>query len=122
MNASRMSDTCGSRHRHTDDEGGHPKSWVTAFIVVEPVYGGAMTVLIVGGSGLLGTELVRQATAAGHTTVATYARKPGAASPTTWCHLDLRDAGSLDAVLSEVRGLRTMLRGAQQFLRPGFII
>nr|WSX54087.1 sugar nucleotide-binding protein [Streptomyces sp. NBC_00974] len=62
-----------------------------------------MTVLIVGGSGFLGTELVRQAIAAGHTTVATYATKPGAASPTTWRHLDLRDAGSLDAVMSEVR-------------------
>ncbi|MFG2753755.1 SDR family oxidoreductase [Streptomyces xanthophaeus] len=62
-----------------------------------------MTVLIVGGSGFLGTELVRQARAAGHTTVATYATKPGSASPTAWRHLDLRNAGSLDAVLSEVR-------------------
>ncbi|EDX21156.1 polysaccharide biosynthesis protein [Streptomyces sp. Mg1] len=60
-------------------------------------------VLIVGGSGFLGTELVRQARAVGHTTVATYATKPGSASPTAWRHLDLRDAGSLDAVLSEVR-------------------
>ncbi|WP_330334804.1 sugar nucleotide-binding protein [Streptomyces sp. NBC_00536] len=62
-----------------------------------------MTVLIVGGSGFLGTELVRQASTAGHTTVATYATKPGAAFPTSWCHLDLRDAGSLDALMSEVR-------------------
>ncbi|MGW1767600.1 SDR family oxidoreductase [Streptomyces sp. NPDC002073] len=62
-----------------------------------------MTVLIVGGSGFLGTELVRQARTAGHTTVATYATKPGAASPTAWRHLDLRDAGSLDTVMSEVR-------------------
>ncbi|MFF5808901.1 SDR family oxidoreductase [Streptomyces sp. NPDC012746] len=62
-----------------------------------------MTALIVGGSGFLGTELVRQARAAGHTTVATYATKPGSASPTAWRHLDLRDAGSLDAVMSEVR-------------------
>ncbi|AWZ07461.1 MULTISPECIES: sugar nucleotide-binding protein [unclassified Streptomyces] len=62
-----------------------------------------MTVLIVGGSGFLGTELVRQARTAGHTTVATYATKPGSASPTTWRHLDLRDAGTLDAVMSEVR-------------------
>ncbi|MFF4849411.1 SDR family oxidoreductase [Streptomyces sp. NPDC001194] len=62
-----------------------------------------MTVLIVGGSGFLGTELVRQARAAGHSTVATYATKPSSASPTAWRHLDLRDAGNLDAVMSEVR-------------------
>ncbi|MGW0394416.1 SDR family oxidoreductase [Streptomyces sp. NPDC003042] len=62
-----------------------------------------MTVLIVGGSGFLGTELVRQARTAGHTTVATYATKPGTASPTAWRHLDLRDAGSLDAIMAEVR-------------------
>ncbi|WP_310721234.1 SDR family oxidoreductase [Streptomyces lydicus] len=61
-----------------------------------------MTILIVGGSGFLGSELVRQARTAGHTTVATYATKPGDASPTAWCPLDLRDAGSLDAVMAEV--------------------
>ncbi|MFF4323833.1 sugar nucleotide-binding protein [Streptomyces sp. NPDC001568] len=57
----------------------------------------------VGGSGLLGTELVRQARTAGQTIVATYATKPGPVSPTSWCHLDLRDAGRLDAVMSDVR-------------------
>ncbi|MGW2016797.1 SDR family oxidoreductase [Streptomyces sp. NPDC001927] len=62
-----------------------------------------MTVLIVGGSGFLGTELVQQATAAGHMTVATYATKPGPASATTWCPLDLRDAGSVEAVIAEER-------------------
>ncbi|WP_309049301.1 sugar nucleotide-binding protein [Streptomyces sp.] len=61
-----------------------------------------MTILIVGGSGFLGSELVRQARAAGHTTVATYATKPTTASPSAWHHLDLRDAGSLDAVMAEV--------------------
>ncbi|WP_326655908.1 SDR family oxidoreductase [Streptomyces sp. NBC_00385] len=61
-----------------------------------------MTILVVGGSGFLGTELVRQARAAGHTTVATYATEPGAASPGAWCHLDLRDAGRLEAVMAEV--------------------
>ncbi|MEU8628151.1 sugar nucleotide-binding protein [Streptomyces sp. NPDC048669] len=61
-----------------------------------------MTILVVGGSGFLGSELVRQARAAGHTTVATYATKPGTASPSAWCPLDLRDAGSLDATLAEV--------------------
>ncbi|UNZ18195.1 sugar nucleotide-binding protein [Streptomyces sp. 891-h] len=61
-----------------------------------------MTILIVGGSGFLGTELVRQARSAGHTAVATYSTEPGAASPTAWCPLDLRDAGSLDATMAEV--------------------
>ena len=61
-----------------------------------------MTILIVGGSGFLGSELVRQARAAGHTTAATYSTKPGAASPTAWCPLDLRDAGSLDATMAEM--------------------
>ncbi|SER95729.1 dTDP-4-dehydrorhamnose reductase [Streptomyces sp. yr375] len=61
-----------------------------------------MTVLIVGGSGFLGSELVRQARTAGHTTVATYTREPGTASPTAWRPLDLRDADSLDAVMAEV--------------------
>ncbi|MFF0516737.1 SDR family oxidoreductase [Streptomyces sp. NPDC004250] len=61
-----------------------------------------MTVLIVGGSGFLGCELIRQARAAGHWTVSTYATKPTAASPSAWQRLDLRDAGRLDAVMAEV--------------------
>ncbi|MFD9042320.1 SDR family oxidoreductase [Streptomyces bottropensis] len=61
-----------------------------------------MTILIVGGSGFLGSELVRQARAAGHTTVATYAIRPSAASPSAWRPLDLRDAGDIDAAMAEV--------------------
>ncbi|MFJ8364555.1 SDR family oxidoreductase [Streptomyces sp. NPDC093984] len=62
-----------------------------------------MTALIIGGSGFLGAELIRQATAAGHTTAATYhATKPGDASQAKWYRLDLRDAGRLDAVMAEV--------------------
>ncbi|KUN92504.1 SDR family oxidoreductase [Streptomyces caeruleatus] len=61
-----------------------------------------MTILIVGGSGFLGSELIRQARTAGHTTVATYSTQPGDTSPSSWCPLDLRDTGSLDAVLAEV--------------------
>lgn len=59
-------------------------------------------VLIIGGSGFLGSELVRQAAAAGHQTVATYTTEPSDASPTTWRHLDLRDTASLETVLAEV--------------------
>ncbi|MFB8020807.1 SDR family oxidoreductase [Streptomyces rubiginosohelvolus] len=61
-----------------------------------------MTFLIVGGSGFLGSELVRQAKAAGHTTVATYASKPGNSTPDAWRRLDLRDAESLDSVVADV--------------------
>jgi dTDP-4-dehydrorhamnose reductase len=61
-----------------------------------------MTILIVGGSGFLGSELIRQARTAGHTTVATYATAPGRSSPTAWCPLDLRDAGRTDAVMAGV--------------------
>ncbi|MCC2280573.1 sugar nucleotide-binding protein [Streptomyces sp. ET3-23] len=61
-----------------------------------------MNVLFVGGSGFLGTELVRQVRAAGHTTAATYASKPGDTSQAVWHHLDLRDGGRLDAIMAEV--------------------
>ncbi|KQW00349.1 sugar nucleotide-binding protein [Streptomyces sp. Root369] len=61
-----------------------------------------MTTLIIGGSGFLGTELIRQATAAQQTMAATYATRPGNASQAAWYHLDLRDAARLEAVMSEV--------------------
>ncbi|MGW0764469.1 SDR family oxidoreductase [Streptomyces sp. NPDC002676] len=62
-----------------------------------------MTALIIGGSGFLGAELIRQATAAGHTTAATYATKPRDPSQVAWYPLDLRDAGRVDAIMAEVR-------------------
>ncbi|WP_435244710.1 SDR family oxidoreductase [Streptomyces sioyaensis] len=62
-----------------------------------------MTVLIVGGSGFLGAELIRQALAAGHATAATYATKPGGSPEVAWRQLDLRDAGRVEAVMAEVR-------------------
>ncbi|GAA1554519.1 SDR family oxidoreductase [Streptomyces globosus] len=62
-----------------------------------------MTTLIIGGSGFLGAELIRQANAAGHTTAATYATRPDTEAPTAWHLLDLRDADSIDAVLTRVR-------------------
>ncbi|MER6153873.1 SDR family oxidoreductase [Streptomyces hirsutus] len=62
-----------------------------------------MTTLVIGGSGFLGAELVRQAAEAGQPTVATYATSPGDTARVEWCHLDLRDPGRLDAVMAEVR-------------------
>jgi dTDP-4-dehydrorhamnose reductase len=62
-----------------------------------------MTILIIGGSGFLGSELVRQAEEAGQATVATYATAPGDATPTSWWPLDLRDAEGLGAAMGEIR-------------------
>ncbi|MGW3511641.1 SDR family oxidoreductase [Streptomyces sp. NPDC000994] len=61
-----------------------------------------MTVLIIGGSGFLGAELIRQAISAGHATAATYATKPGNTSEAAWYPLDLRDTGRADDVMAEV--------------------
>ncbi|MFF0627881.1 SDR family oxidoreductase [Streptomyces sp. NPDC004296] len=61
-----------------------------------------MTVLIIGGSGFLGAELVRQAVAAGLPTVATYATRPGDTARVAWRRLDLRDPGWEDAIMTEV--------------------
>ncbi|MFI1741601.1 SDR family oxidoreductase [Streptomyces sioyaensis] len=61
-----------------------------------------MTALIIGGSGFLGAELIRQARAAGHPTAATYATKPNNISRAAWYPLDLRDVGRIDAVMAEV--------------------
>ncbi|WP_431961559.1 SDR family oxidoreductase [Actinacidiphila sp. bgisy160] len=61
-----------------------------------------MKVLIVGGSGFLGRELVRQAVAAGLWTAATYrSRHPGGVPGIPWHHLDLRAPGHLGTVLAE---------------------
>ncbi|WP_328389689.1 sugar nucleotide-binding protein [Streptomyces sp. NBC_00400] len=61
-----------------------------------------MKVLIIGGSGFLGTELVRQATAAGWETAATYCSRPGASPGAMWHQLDLRATGHVDEVLAAV--------------------
>ncbi|KAB8162637.1 sugar nucleotide-binding protein [Streptomyces sp. 3MP-14] len=64
-----------------------------------------MTVLIVGGSGFLGAELVRRATAAGLSTAATYASYatgPGSVRRVAWHRLDLRVAERVETVLTEV--------------------
>jgi dTDP-4-dehydrorhamnose reductase len=58
--------------------------------------------LIVGGSGFLGTELLRRATAAGWEAAATYcASRPSAAPGVSWHRLDLRAPARLDELLAE---------------------
>ncbi|MFI6274811.1 SDR family oxidoreductase [Streptomyces sp. NPDC050988] len=64
-----------------------------------------MKVLIIGGSGFLGTELVRQATAAGWETAATYCSSPAGIAGdagASWHRLDLRSPGHIDEVLAAV--------------------
>ncbi|ALV38007.1 sugar nucleotide-binding protein [Streptomyces sp. CdTB01] len=61
-----------------------------------------MRQLIIGGSGFLGTELVRQAAAAGWETAATYLSRPGGMPEASWYPLDVRVPGKVDAVLAAV--------------------
>ncbi|MEU9955020.1 sugar nucleotide-binding protein [Streptomyces sp. NPDC050982] len=61
-----------------------------------------MKVLIVGGSGFLGTELVRRAAAAGWETAATYCSRAGGLAEAAWYRLDLRSPGDVDEVLDAV--------------------
>jgi dTDP-4-dehydrorhamnose reductase len=68
----------------------------------DPLLWRVMTILIIGGSGFLGTELVRQATGAGYPTAATFATRPGSTAEVTWYALDLRDPESVEATVAEV--------------------
>ncbi|MFD0886982.1 NAD-dependent epimerase/dehydratase family protein [Streptosporangium algeriense] len=49
-----------------------------------------MRICVVGASGFLGGELVRQA-ASGHVVAATYLSRPGTAAGAEWLPLDVRD-------------------------------
>ncbi|RSS40807.1 sugar nucleotide-binding protein [Streptomyces sp. WAC08241] len=61
-----------------------------------------MTILIIGATGFLGSELVRQGCSAGRATAATFRSCPGNVPGVLWHHLDLRDPLQLDAVLDAV--------------------
>lgn len=65
-----------------------------------------MKVLIVGGSGFLGGELVRQAFAAGHEVVATHLSRPGAVDAVDgveWRRLDMLDRVAVAALVGAAR-------------------
>ncbi|MFI7041994.1 SDR family oxidoreductase [Microbispora rosea] len=58
-----------------------------------------MRILIMGGSGFLGDELVRQSAAEGHAVAATCLTRPGTAAGADWLPLDVRDrAATLDLI------------------------
>ncbi|MFE3644271.1 SDR family oxidoreductase [Streptomyces sp. NPDC059169] len=61
-----------------------------------------MRVLIIGGSGFLGTELVRQATSAGRDTFATFNSSPRDTAGASWRRPDLRDPKHLTQVIDAV--------------------
>ncbi|WP_199551866.1 sugar nucleotide-binding protein [Streptomyces sp. N35] len=62
-----------------------------------------MRVLIIGGSGFLGTELIRRAVAAGHETAATFAtRRPDTSPDVAWRHLDVRHAADVAGLIADV--------------------
>ncbi|WTA38714.1 sugar nucleotide-binding protein [Streptomyces sp. NBC_00846] len=58
--------------------------------------------LIIGGSGFLGSELVRQAAAAGLETAATFATRAGAATAARWYRLDVRESEQVAQVIADV--------------------
>ncbi|MFD3332190.1 SDR family oxidoreductase [Streptomyces sp. NPDC058700] len=61
-----------------------------------------MTMLIIGGSGFLGTELLRQASSAGRLAAATFNSRATRTDGVTWHHLDLRDARQIDTLIDAV--------------------
>ncbi|MEU3729242.1 sugar nucleotide-binding protein [Streptomyces sp. NPDC033538] len=62
-----------------------------------------MRVLVVGGSGFLGHEVLRRAVAAGWDVAATYRTRPGDLPSVAWHRADLREAGRVREVLDRAR-------------------
>nr|WP_062338061.1 sugar nucleotide-binding protein [Herbidospora sakaeratensis] len=61
-----------------------------------------MRILVVGGTGFLGAELVRQATTHGHLVAATCFTRPGAAPEVDWRALDIRDRAAVARLVDDV--------------------
>ncbi|MEV7803111.1 sugar nucleotide-binding protein [Microbispora sp. NPDC088329] len=62
-----------------------------------------MRFLIVGGSGLLGSELARQCVAAGHEVAATYLTRSGETGGVDWLPLDVRRREDAEALIGAFR-------------------
>ncbi|MEV3981366.1 sugar nucleotide-binding protein [Nonomuraea sp. NPDC049758] len=62
-----------------------------------------MRLLVVGGSGFLGAELVRQGAAAGHEVTATCHTRPGEAAGVAWAPLDVRRRADVEELVAAVR-------------------
>lgn len=62
-----------------------------------------MSILIVGGSGFLGTELVRQSLASGRQVAATYRTRPGELAGVDWHSVDIRDRTRIADLVAAVR-------------------
>ena len=62
-----------------------------------------MRTLIVGGSGFLGSELVRQCSLAGHEVAATYLTRPGESAGLEWLPLDVRRREDVDVLIGAFR-------------------
>lgn len=61
-----------------------------------------MTTLIIGGSGFLGSELLRQASSAGRATTATFNSRAPETDGVMWHRLDLRDVRQIDTLIDTV--------------------
>ncbi|MBT2226821.1 sugar nucleotide-binding protein [Nonomuraea sp. NEAU-A123] len=62
-----------------------------------------MRILIVGGSGFLGSELARQCLLAGHEVAATYLTRPGETAGLEWSPLDVRRREDVNALIGAFR-------------------
>jgi dTDP-4-dehydrorhamnose reductase len=62
-----------------------------------------MPLLVVGASGHLGTEVCRQALAAGERVIGTYHRAAGAVPDVEWLPLDVRDRAAVRGLIARLR-------------------